>query len=65
MVILVALQMYGQMLRIRLFEERVNEPYTSARMPGLAYLYILCGRDQPASRQPRPQINGIREAGLD
>jgi pyruvate dehydrogenase E1 component alpha subunit len=28
------------MLRIRLFEEQVNELYTSAKMPGLAHLYI-------------------------
>lgn len=34
------LQMYAQMLRIRLFEEQVNELYTSAKMPGLAHLYI-------------------------
>src|SRR6266571_7227641 len=27
------------MLRIRLFEEQVNELYTSAKMPGLAHLY--------------------------
>src|SRR5258708_32425982 len=33
------LQMYRQMLTIRLFEEQVNELYTSARMPGLAHLY--------------------------
>jgi TPP-dependent pyruvate/acetoin dehydrogenase alpha subunit len=31
---------YLQMLRIRMFEEQVNELYTSARMPGLAHLYI-------------------------
>jgi acetoin:2,6-dichlorophenolindophenol oxidoreductase subunit alpha len=31
---------YRQMVRIRLFEEQVNELYTSARMPGLAHLYI-------------------------
>src|SRR5713101_10141502 len=31
---------YQQMVRIRLFEEQVNELYTSARMPGLAHLYI-------------------------
>ncbi len=31
---------HRQMLRIRLFEEQVNELYTSARMPGLAHLYI-------------------------
>jgi len=34
------LHMYQQMLRIRLFEEQVNELYTTARMPGLAHLYI-------------------------
>jgi TPP-dependent pyruvate/acetoin dehydrogenase alpha subunit len=28
------------MLRIRLFEEQVNDLYTSAKMPGLAHLYI-------------------------
>src|ERR1700756_4236181 len=35
-----ALRMYRQMLAIRLFEERVNELYTRALMPGLAHLYI-------------------------
>jgi TPP-dependent pyruvate/acetoin dehydrogenase alpha subunit len=30
---------YRRMLTIRLFEEQVNELYTSARMPGLAHLY--------------------------
>ncbi|MBM3776066.1 MAG: ABC transporter substrate-binding protein [Acidobacteria bacterium] len=35
-----ALRMHRQMTRIRLFEEQVNELYTSARMPGLAHLYI-------------------------
>lgn len=34
------LHMYEQMLKIRLFEERVNELYETARMPGLAHLYI-------------------------
>src|SRR3989442_5787068 len=34
------LQMYAQMYRIRIFEEQVNELYTSAKMPGLAHLYI-------------------------
>jgi len=34
-----ALRMYRQMVRIRLFEERVNELYTRALMPGLAHLY--------------------------
>lgn len=34
------LSMYEQMLKIRLFEEHVNQLYTSARMPGLAHLYI-------------------------
>ncbi|MCL6551811.1 MAG: thiamine pyrophosphate-dependent dehydrogenase E1 component subunit alpha [Firmicutes bacterium] len=32
--------LYRQMLTIRRFEEQVNELYTSARMPGLAHLYI-------------------------
>ncbi len=35
-----ALHMYRQMLAIRLFEERVNDLYTRALMPGLAHLYI-------------------------
>jgi len=34
------LRLYTEMLKIRLFEESVNELYTSARMPGLAHLYI-------------------------
>src|SRR4030095_6729029 len=34
------LRMHRQMLTIRLFEEKVNELYTTARMPGLAHLYI-------------------------
>src|SRR5213593_3398932 len=34
------LQMYEQMLTIRVFEEHVNELYTSARMPGIAHLYV-------------------------
>src|SRR5262245_4899335 len=34
------LQMYRQMRAIRLFEERVNDLYTRALMPGLAHLYI-------------------------
>ncbi|MBX3046524.1 MAG: thiamine pyrophosphate-dependent dehydrogenase E1 component subunit alpha [Anaerolineales bacterium] len=34
------LQMYEQMVRIREFEDKVNELYTSAKMPGLAHLYI-------------------------
>jgi acetoin:2,6-dichlorophenolindophenol oxidoreductase subunit alpha len=33
-------QMYRQMVAIRLFEERVNDLYTRALMPGLAHLYI-------------------------
>jgi acetoin:2,6-dichlorophenolindophenol oxidoreductase subunit alpha len=33
-------RLYRQMLRIRLFEEQVNELYTRALMPGLAHLYI-------------------------
>ena len=31
---------YRRMLTIRFFEERVNELYRSAKMPGLAHLYI-------------------------
>jgi TPP-dependent pyruvate/acetoin dehydrogenase alpha subunit len=31
---------YRQMVRIRLFEEQVNELYTRALMPGLAHLYM-------------------------
>ncbi|TMI78285.1 MAG: thiamine pyrophosphate-dependent dehydrogenase E1 component subunit alpha, partial [Bacillati bacterium ANGP1] len=34
------LQMYAQMVRIRFFEEQVNELYTGGKMPGLAHLYI-------------------------
>ena len=34
------LEAYRRMLTIRLFEEQVNELYRSARMPGLAHLYI-------------------------
>jgi pyruvate dehydrogenase E1 component alpha subunit len=34
------LHMYERMLKIRLFEEQVNELYLTARMPGLAHLYI-------------------------
>ena len=34
------LHMYQQMARIRAFEEKVNELYTNALMPGLAHLYI-------------------------
>ncbi len=33
-------RMYERMVTIRIFEEHVNELYTSARMPGLAHLYI-------------------------
>jgi acetoin:2,6-dichlorophenolindophenol oxidoreductase subunit alpha len=33
------LHMYEQMLKIRIFEEHVNELYRSAKMPGLAHLY--------------------------
>jgi acetoin:2,6-dichlorophenolindophenol oxidoreductase subunit alpha len=35
-----SLRMYRQMVRIRLFEEQVNQLYTRALMPGLAHLYI-------------------------
>jgi pyruvate dehydrogenase E1 component alpha subunit len=34
------LHMYEQMFKIRTFEGHVNDLYTSARMPGLAHLYI-------------------------
>jgi acetoin:2,6-dichlorophenolindophenol oxidoreductase subunit alpha len=34
------LDVYRRMTTIRLFEERVNELYRSAKMPGLAHLYI-------------------------
>jgi TPP-dependent pyruvate/acetoin dehydrogenase alpha subunit len=34
------LHMYRQMAKIREFEEKVNELYTNAIMPGLAHLYI-------------------------
>ena len=34
------MQFYKQMVAIRLFEERVNDLYTRALMPGLAHLYI-------------------------
>lgn len=35
-----SLHMYQQMAKIRAFEEKVNELYQSAKMPGLAHLYI-------------------------
>jgi acetoin:2,6-dichlorophenolindophenol oxidoreductase subunit alpha len=35
-----ALRMYEQMQRIRAFEEQVNVLYRSAKMPGLAHLYV-------------------------
>jgi TPP-dependent pyruvate/acetoin dehydrogenase alpha subunit len=31
---------YRQMMKIRLFEEQVNQLYMSAKMPGLAHLYV-------------------------
>ena len=34
------LHFYRQMLRIRLFEEQVNQLYLGATMPGLAHLYV-------------------------
>jgi pyruvate dehydrogenase E1 component alpha subunit len=34
------LHMYGQMQRIRAFEKQVDQLYRSAKMPGLAHLYI-------------------------
>ena len=36
----VYVRMYRQMVAIRLFEERTNDLYTRALMPGLAHLYI-------------------------
>ncbi|HET6171341.1 MAG TPA: thiamine pyrophosphate-dependent dehydrogenase E1 component subunit alpha [Gaiellales bacterium] len=33
------LELYERMLTIRVFEEHVNELYTTAKMPGLAHLY--------------------------
>jgi TPP-dependent pyruvate/acetoin dehydrogenase alpha subunit len=35
-----ALRMYEQMQKIRAFEERVDKLYRSAKMPGLAHLYV-------------------------
>jgi pyruvate dehydrogenase E1 component alpha subunit len=35
-----AVELYRRMLRIRHFEEQVNELYRSGKMPGLAHLYI-------------------------
>jgi pyruvate dehydrogenase E1 component alpha subunit len=34
------LHMYRQMVKIRAFDEQVNELYKSAKMPGLAHLYV-------------------------
>jgi len=34
------IRFYRQMLKIRLFEEEVNQLYLGAKMPGLAHLYI-------------------------
>ena len=34
------LRFYRQMLKIRLFEEEVNQLYLGAKMPGLAHLYV-------------------------
>ena len=34
------LHMYRQMAKIRAFEEQVHELYKSAKMPGLAHLYV-------------------------
>lgn len=34
------LHMYHEMLKIRIFEEHVNQLYLGAKMPGLAHLYI-------------------------
>jgi len=40
------LRIYEQMMKIRQFDETVNELYKSARMPGLAHLY--CGEEAVA-----------------
>src|SRR3989441_1009766 len=42
------LHLYRQMAKIRAFEEQVNELYRSAKMPGLAHLYI--GEEGVAAR---------------
>src|SRR6476619_1108449 len=34
------LHFYRQMVKIRLFEEEVNQLYLGAKMPGLAHLYV-------------------------
>src|SRR2546422_5180881 len=34
------MRMYRRMVRIRIFEEHVNDLYTRALMPGLAHLYV-------------------------
>ncbi|MGZ8693231.1 MAG: ABC transporter substrate-binding protein, partial [Gaiellaceae bacterium] len=34
------LRMLEQMLKIRVFEEHVNDLYRAAKMPGLAHLYL-------------------------
>ena len=34
------LHMFRQMAKIRAFDEQVNELYKSAKMPGLAHLYV-------------------------
>src|SRR5258708_34456604 len=46
------LHAYRQMVRIRLFEEQVNELYTRALMPGLAHLYA--GEDAVAEASCEP-----------
>ncbi len=50
------LHTYEQMFKIRTFEEHVNELYQSAKMPGLAHLYVTpspppgaCARDRRRS----------------
>src|SRR5581483_8598357 len=34
------LLLYEQMLKVRIFEEHVNQLYLTAKMPGLAHLYV-------------------------
>ena len=59
------LQMYQGMQRIRTFEEHVNELYRSAKMPGLAHLYI--GEEAVAvgvcTRSGRTTTSPARTAG--
>ena len=58
------LEAYAQMVRIRIFEEHVNALYRSAKMSGLAHLYI--GEEAVAVGVclPRPYCSaGIPDGG--